>query len=336
MQETGDAASRSLSYTVAATVVTGMWFGLLGPLLVTRDRQDITPTAPKLRLLLALLLVHPNEVVPAGRLIDEIWGARAPRTVATSLQLHILKLRRQLGSRGDETGGGQRLVTHPGGYLLAVHDHELDVARFRAMIANGRCALAQGDVPAAAETFREALALWRGPALADVSSPVLDQVHRPALEEQRTAVLEQRIDCDLILGRHSELVGELTALLAVHPLREGFAAQLMLALYRTGRRTDALETYRRTRRILRDEIGVEPGARLQALHRAVLASESSLEPEPRPVTRVGASPTCLPSCRATSPTSPVAVTSSRGWNGCSAAGTTSGAGTTTAAPLRSA
>ena len=248
-----------------------MEFRLLGSLDVAERDRSLPLGGSKQRALLADLLLHANAVVPVERLIDDLWGASPPATVAKSVQVYVSRLRKQLGDG--------RLVTRPPGYVLRVDPLELDVARFEALVTRARGA----EPEVAAARLREALALWRGPPLADLAYEPFAQAEIARLEELRLAALEQRIDAELATGRHAELVGELEALAAEHPLREGLRGRLMLALYRSGRQAEALEVYRRTRRALVDELGVEPSRRLQELERAILAQAPSLDAGPRAV-----------------------------------------------------
>ena len=247
-----------------------MDFRLLGPIEVAENDRPLSLGGAKQRALLALLLLHPNEVVSTDRLIDELWGGAPPPTAAKSVQVQVSKLRKQIGP--------DRLATRPPGYVLQVAPSELDLARFHALLGEARNA-----APAeAAPKLREALALWRGPALADLSYEPFAQAEIARLEELRLAALEQRIDADLAGGSHSELVGELEGLVAEHPLRERLRCQLMVALYRSARQAEALETYRRARREMSEELGLEPSEELQRLEQAILVHDPALDLPPAP------------------------------------------------------
>jgi DNA-binding SARP family transcriptional activator len=226
-----------------------MEFRVLGPLEVVEHGSSLALGGGKQRALLAILLLHANEVVGTDRLIDELWGEAPPVTVAKSIQVYVSRLRKELGE--------ERVVTRPPGYLLRVEPRELDLKRFEALLAEARDG--DGDAATTARTLREALALWRGPALADLAYERFAQVEIGRLEELRWAALEARVDAELACGRHAELVGELQALVAEHPLRERVHGQLMLALYRCARQADALEAYRDARGRLLGELGLEPG-----------------------------------------------------------------------------
>ena len=231
---------------------------------------------PTRRGLLAILLLHAGEVLTADRLIDELWGERAPATAAKSLQVHVWRLRKALG--GD--GGEGPLVTHAGGYVLRVAPGQLDLEVFERLLAEGRAALSEGRARPASVAFAEALALWRGPALAEFGDRPFAREASLRLEELRLEAVEARVDADLQLGRERALTAELEGLVAANPLRERLRAQQMLALYRCGRQTEALAVYRETRKLLDEELGLEPGTELSALERAVLAHDPSLDLAP--------------------------------------------------------
>ena len=240
-----------------------MEFRILGPLEVLDGGREVPLGGSKQRALLAFLLLHANRVVPRDRLIDELWDTAPPETARTALQVHVSQLRKALGR--------DAIVTRAPGYVIQVGPGELDLERFERLVA----AADRTDASQAAKTLREALALWRGPPLADLGDSVA-RAERAQLEEQRLLALEQRIDADLELGLHAQLVPELEALVREHPLRERLRAQLMLALYRCGRQAEALDAYQRGRRLLSDELGLEPGDRLKQLEKAILEQDPSL------------------------------------------------------------
>lgn len=252
-----------------------MDFGILGPLEVRHDRRPINVTGTRQRALLALLLLHAGEVVSSDRLMDELWGDNLPAAGTTALRVRVSQLRKAL------RGGDEVLLTQAPGYVLVVESGRIDVQRFERLVANGERALGRGDAEAALALLREALALWRGPPLAEFAYAAFAQVAIARLEELRLAALEIRFEAELALGRHAAVVVELQALVTQHPLRERLCAQLMLALYRDGRQADALAAYRAARRRLVDEIGIEPGPDLQALERRVLAQDPALGFEAR-------------------------------------------------------
>ena len=229
----------------------------------------------KQRAVLALLLLHANEVVSTDRLIDEVWGESPPESAVNMLQGYVSHLRRTLEPK-SRRGEDELLVSRPPGYVLQIRPDQLDAERFEQLVSEGTRLLEAGDVAAAAERLRAALALWDGGALADLAYEAFARAEIQRLEELRLQTLEDRIDADLALGRHKELVAELRELVEQHPLRERLRAQLMTALYRCGRQADALEVYREGRHTLLDELGVEPGPALRELEQAILRQDPAL------------------------------------------------------------
>ena len=252
-------------------------YRVLGPLEVVDNGRDVAVAAGKRRALLVLLILNRNVVVPADRLIEELWAGRPPPTAAKSLQVHVSQLRKELVTTG---ANGTSLLTRAGGYVLEVAPDSLDVARFERAVAEGEQALSDGRPHDAAARLREGLALWRGPPLVDFAYEPFAQEEIARLEEARLAALEDRIEADLVLGRHRAVVSELEGLIAAHPLRERLRGQLMVALYRCGRRADALETYRDGRRRSIEELGLEPGAELRELEAGILADSPGLAAPP--------------------------------------------------------
>jgi predicted ATPase/DNA-binding SARP family transcriptional activator/Tfp pilus assembly protein PilF len=255
----------------------GVGFRLLGPLEVVRDGQALSIGGARQRGLLALLLLHANELVGRERLIDGLWGDEPPETAPNSLQVAVHALRKLLGS--------DRIVTRGRGYVLRVEPGESDLERFERLVERAR-----GEKPvAAADTLREALSLWRGPALADLPDAPFARAERERLDEIRLSALELRLEADLGAGRHDELVAELEALVAQQPFRERLRRLLMLALYRAGRQAEALEAYQQARRAFVEELGIEPTPALQELERAILRQDPALAaPAPAPKTNVPA------------------------------------------------
>ncbi len=254
-----------------------MEFRILGPLEVDAGGRPLPLAGPKQRALLAILLLHPNRVVSSDRLIDELWGDDPPETGNAALQMRISGLRKSLEGKGPRQAPSQVLLTRSPGYLLRVETGQLDAERFESLLTTGRGAVASGDRAAAAQVLRDALALWRGDALADFAYEPFAQAEIARLEELRLSALEERVEADLSLGRHFDLVGEVEALIARHPLRERLRGQLMLALYHSGRQAEALAAYRETRRTLVDELGIEPSPALQRLEAAILRQDPTLE-----------------------------------------------------------
>jgi YVTN family beta-propeller protein len=250
-------------------------FRILGPLEVSDQGRDLPLAGSKPRAVLAILLLHANEVVSSDRLIDEVWGEHPPPSAAKSLQVHVSRLRQSL-DRGGPASPDSVIVTRGHGYLIQVGPDELDRVRFESLLEAGRRALADGAPERAAELLREALALWRGPALADFAYDSFAQAEITHLEELRLSAVEQRIEAELALGHHAQVIGELESLVGHHPFRERLRAQLMLALYRSGRQAEALEAYQDARRALVDELGIEPGEELTELQSAILAHDPAL------------------------------------------------------------
>ncbi|GAA2820653.1 BTAD domain-containing putative transcriptional regulator [Crossiella cryophila] len=244
---------------------------MLGRLRVTDGDRLLDLPGGKARALLAVLLCHPNEAVSRDRLLDALWPAGPPRTAADNLRVHVSHLRRALAEPN-------RIVARQPGYALQVAPAELTTHRFTTLLADGRAALAT-DPARASHLLTSALSLWRGPAYADLDLPLL-RAEAARLTELRLAALEDRIEADLALARHTQLAAELPALLAEHPLRERFHAQLMLALYHQGRQAEALATYRDLRRDLAEELGIDPSPPLRELHQRILTGDLAA-PAPR-------------------------------------------------------
>jgi DNA-binding SARP family transcriptional activator len=243
-------------------------FRILGPLEVVERGRVLTLGGPRQRALLALLLTRANEVVSTDRLIDELWGAQAASAAANTLQFHISRLRKRLAP-------SEAILTQEPGYVIRVRPDELDLFRFERLVEEAQRAGPED----AARLLREALALWRGPALADVAHESFAQAEIVRLEELRLVALERRVDADMARGHYQELVAELERLVREHPLRERLREQLMVALYGSGRQADALDAYRQARRLLVNELGVEPSPSLQELERAILQHDPALTPQ---------------------------------------------------------
>jgi DNA-binding SARP family transcriptional activator len=247
---------------------TGVEFRILGPLEVVEGGRALTLGGSRQRTLLALLLTRSNEVVSADRLIDELWGAQPPKMAVNALQYHVSQLRKALAPC-------DAVVTREPGYLIRVAPDELDLLRFERLVEEAQ----QASPDVAARLLRDALDLWRGPALSDLANESFAQPEIVRLEELHLNAVEQRVEADFALGRHAGLVGELQSLVRDHPLRERLRAQLMRALYGADRQAEALDVYRDTRSMLVEELGIEPSPALQELEQAILRQDSSLTPQ---------------------------------------------------------
>ena len=251
-----------------------MDFHILGPLEALEQGLDVAPRGEKRRALLALLLVHANQTLPVGRLIDELWGEDPPATAARTVQVHVSRLRRALRA-GEGLGAERLIVTHGHGYQLTIDPERLDSYRFERLIAEGS-ELLRDHPKRAVAVLEQALSLWRGAPLGDLREEPFAQ--REAAPFRRSATGCDRVSQRgrLELGGHAELVGALEALIEEHPYRERLRAQLMLALYRCDRQAEALQAYQDARKTLVEELGIEPGEHLRELERAVLAQDSAL------------------------------------------------------------
>ncbi|HET7760609.1 MAG TPA: BTAD domain-containing putative transcriptional regulator [Gaiellaceae bacterium] len=246
-------------------------FRILGPLEVIAEGSPIRLGGPKQRATLAILLLNANRVVSVDRLADDLYAGAAPVTAVTQVQRQVSELRKLLGP-------AHGIETHPPGYVLRLAPERLDLHRFERLAADASRSLESDDARRAADLLRDALDLWRGPPLADLAYESFAQPAIVRLEELRLAVVEQRVDAELALGAHTQVIAELEQLVREHPLQERFAEQLMVALYRSGRQAEALDVYRSTRKRLVELLGLEPTEALQALERAILAHEPALEP----------------------------------------------------------
>jgi DNA-binding SARP family transcriptional activator len=252
-----------------------MRFGILGPLEVSDDEGRPLPlAAPKQRAVLAILLLHANEVVSSDRLTEDLWAGEAPASAVKSLQVHVSRLRRALSDAAGPSA--ERLVTVAGGYLMRVAPGEFDAELFERLTGEASALIDVGDHEHALRKLRPALDLWRGRPLSDFEYDSFAQPEIARLSELRVVAIEQRISAELALGREGQVVGELERLVREHPYRERLRGQLMLALYRSGRQAEALQAYRDTRSFLTDELGLEPSIELRNLHEAILAQDPSL------------------------------------------------------------
>ena len=243
-------------------------YSLLGPLEVERDGEPVEIAGQKQRAVLASLALNAGQVVPTERLITELWGESPPPTAATALQNAVSQLRKALGA--------EPVVTKAPGYMLAVDRSQVDVHRFEAELDAAKSAGAEER----RKLLKGALGLWRGPPLAEFTYESFAQGEIGRLEERRLAAVEDLLEAELELGNAAELVGEIESLVRDSPLRERLRGQLMRALYGSGRQAEALQAYQETRRVLVDELGIEPSPALQQLHASILRQESTLEPQP--------------------------------------------------------
>ncbi|HEY4278971.1 MAG TPA: BTAD domain-containing putative transcriptional regulator [Conexibacter sp.] len=264
-----------------------MEFRILGPLEVCAEGHAVALGGAKPRAALALLALNANRPVSAERLALALWGEDAPAGAVNTVQVHVSRLRKALADPDV-------LVTTPAGYCLRVDPGDLDADRFERQLAIAREALAAGRAEFAGDLLREALALWRGAPLAECAWAPFAPPEIDRLEELHLTAVEVRVDADLAAGRHAELVAELQRLTSRHPWRERLHAQLMLAMYRSGRQADALRSYRRAREVLVEQMGIEPGRELQELHQAMLVHDPALEPPRVAITPAGDRRSALP------------------------------------------
>ena len=250
----------------------GLHFAILGPVEASTNGERLALGGPKQRALLALLLLHANEVVSRDRIIDELWGDRPPTSAPAALNVYVSKLRKILSAAGAD----DVLRTQDPGYVLRVESGQLDADRFDELAAAGRRALETGDEEGAFAKLEEALSLWRGRALDDLPEEEFARRACARLEEARLAALMDRIEAELARGHPTELVGQLETLVSEHPFQERLWAELMLALYRSGRQADALDAYRRAREQL-DELGIEPSPQLKQLQAQILRQDPELQ-----------------------------------------------------------
>ena len=271
-----------------------MEFRILGPLEVWEGDRRLPLGGAKHRALLAILILNANRVVATDRLIELLWGDEPSETVNNTLQVSVSQLRKVLEPDHVRGTPYRVLVSQEPGYLLRVSPAELDLGRFEQLREEAKRARLDGHLDVAAASLREALSLWRGPPLADIAQEPYAIAEASRLNAMRLQTVEDRIVADMALGRHADLIGELETLVAEHPLRERFRAQLMLALYRSGRQAEASDVFHKTRAVLIDEVGIEPGSELQRLLKAVLKQDPALELSSEPTPRPGPRSTTLP------------------------------------------
>jgi DNA-binding SARP family transcriptional activator len=254
-----------------------MDFRILGPLEVHHRGRPVAVRGGRSRALLAKLVLNLGESVPDDRLLEDMWGDAQPASGRAALRVRVSQLRKALAAAGRDEDLGAAIVTRGSGYALEADPDQVDARRFERLLGAGRRAMSAGRASEALALFDEGLTLWRGPALADLAYEVFVQPDVARLEELRLAAIEERVDAQLALGRHAELVGELEALVVTEPLRERLRGRLMLALYRSGRQADALSAFRDARRALTHDLGIEPGAALRDLERAILRHDVALD-----------------------------------------------------------
>jgi DNA-binding SARP family transcriptional activator len=257
---------------------------VLGPLSVRCGSAPATPTAPKPRSVLALLLLQANQTVPVPDLVQELWADEPPASALTTLQTYVLQLRKRFSDAlGIPTSAVAEtvLVTVPGGYEFRSRADDFDLPRYHRLAADGRRELAAGNDSQAAQLLTEANGLWRGPALADVQTGALLRPQVKQLEESRLTTRERSIEARLRLGQHQEVVSELAGLTAQYRLHENLHAMFMVALHRSGRRQEALRVFHQLRTTMVEELGLEPSKQLHLLQQAVLADDPRLDTTPR-------------------------------------------------------
>jgi DNA-binding SARP family transcriptional activator len=274
-----------------------MDFRILGPLEIWHGDRQIALGAAKKRALMTILVLRANQSLPIDYLVEQLWPHKAPDSALTLVRIYVSQLRKALEQGAGTREGSRLLLTRASGYTLRVDPGQVDVTRFERLLADGQRLIAEGHASPAAQRLREALALWRGRALADIADTPLGQMEAIRLEELHAVAVEERIEADLACGRHAELVGELSALVKTYPLRERLHAQLMLALYRSGRQAEALRVFKEAHRLLSDELGLEPAEELQQLQRAILRADPELRWRPQAATATTAGARVLPTPR---------------------------------------
>lgn len=265
-----------------------MRYEILGPLrIIDEHAVPSSPSARKLKILLAALVIRAGQLVTAEQLMAEMWGEHLPRSAAASLHVHVSQLRKFLRRQGRE----ESIVTRSPGYQLSIGTDELDLDEFLALTRQGRQDVAAARLKSAAECFDAALRLWRGPTLSEVRDGPIIGGFATWLEEVRLECVELLVDAELSLGQHQQAIGQLYSLTAQYPLRERLRQQLMLALYRSDRRADALAVYRDARNTLREQLGLEPGRALCWLQQAIIDADARLDSfEPQAIDAAGAHP----------------------------------------------
>ncbi|MEV0804798.1 AfsR/SARP family transcriptional regulator [Micromonospora sp. NPDC050200] len=249
-------------------------FNVLGRFQVASQGQICTPSAPKVRQVLAVLTLRAGQTVSIDGLIEELWEENPPKSAVTTTQTYVYQIRKAFERLEGEDCADRLLVTRPPGYALELGKEQIDATLFRDLVDQGRGLFDRGRVRQAGQVLHEALGLWSGPALTNVTCGPMLRSYATHLEEQRITALELRIAADLQLGKHRELIAELKSLVALHPLNEWLHAQLIVSLEKAGRRGEALRAYQDLRRLLNNELGLDPSADLQRLHQAVLSADT--------------------------------------------------------------
>ncbi|MFV2019031.1 AfsR/SARP family transcriptional regulator [Micromonospora sp. LOL_023] len=247
-----------------------MQFRVLGPLEIVHDGRECTPSAPKVLQVLALLVLRANQIIHTGALIEQLWGESPPRSALTTVQTYIYQLRRFLEQKALARNGEDMVVTRAPGYILRVEPHQIDLRSFQSLAESGRELLRQARYAEAARDLRAALALWSGSPLVNVQLGGQLGAYVADLQEQQRAVLQLRLEAEMELGLHRDLIGELRSLVVLHPLDEWLHGQLMRVLDRSGRRSEALAAYHNLRQTLDAELGLSPSAEVQEIHHQLL------------------------------------------------------------------
>ncbi|PWS45730.1 AfsR family transcriptional regulator, partial [Streptomyces sp. ZEA17I] len=254
-----------------------MNFLLLGPLSVRLNAREVHVSAPRQRVVMAALLLNANRVISVDRITEYVWDGAPPPSAAATVRTYVMRLRQSLGEHASA-----RILTRAPGYLLELGEHESDLGQFTAHRRRAAELAERGDLESSSAELAEALALWREEPLADIPSRTLRDVEGRYLHELRLQTMELRFDAELALLRHAEIVPELVRLVREHPLREALVGKLMLALFRSGRQSEALDLYRRTRVLLVEQLGAEPGADLREVHRRILSAHHDRPRTPAP------------------------------------------------------
>jgi DNA-binding SARP family transcriptional activator len=258
-------------------VVDSLEFRVLGQMEVVRDGRRLALGGHRQLAVLAVLVLDAGRMVPVDRLVDALWGEEPPSGARATIQAYVSKLRRALDPQRPPGAAASLIDTQGAGYVLRVDSDAVDARRFERLAREGREALGAGDAEAAGELLAQALALWRGPALADFTFEPFASTEIARLEELRLTATEDQVEAGLALGRHRALVGDLEQLVAAHPFRERLRAQLMLALYRSGRQAEALRAYQAGRQVLAEELGIDPSPALKELEGAILRQDPTLD-----------------------------------------------------------